>query len=91
MQQVEHLLSPSATNWSTKESTFFPFLPSFMAWPDDRGRLCECVCACVRERERERERETDRERERERERERDSNSPLPAILYTLTFLVIIPM
>ena len=51
-----NLLSPSATNWSTKESTFFlPLLPSFMAEPEERGRL--------------RERGGERERVREREGE----------------------
>ena len=38
---MSHLLSPSASNLSTKDSTSLPFLPSFMALLEERLQQSE--------------------------------------------------
>ena len=76
-----NLLSPSATNWSTKESTFFfPLLPSFIAVPDDRGRL---------RKRREREREgRERGRNKGERRETELSTHLGQKMYLLYTLAL---
>ena len=93
-----NLLSPSATNWSTKESTFFfPLLPSFITVPDERGRLRkrgereggreihvreEGRREREGEKERERRKEGERGREGEKERELSTHPGQKKYLYT---------